>query len=545
MENKKENFNDVKYSFGVTGMACVSCSGRVEQKLKSIAGIKYAAINVSTERGFVIAEPRITLDLIKKAVIETGYGFSEKSDIAADETAYLREMKNILISSLIPAVFLMILMIFHYAGVHIPYMKTIEIVCGLFSFFVAGRKILKSAYIAVVHFHANMDVLISLSSLCALSTYFLSFLNDKIISFAYLSTMLITIHIIGKYIESSLKFKVSNDVRKLIGIQNNLASLIKENEILQVDVESVKKGDEILIKQGERILLDGIMIKGEPCYLDESLISGESTPVLKKTGDNIIAGSVSVSGIFHLKVEKTGKDTFLKQIIKLIEESQSSKIPIQAFADKLTLIFIPSIFAVSILSALAWFIFFNELIPYQIKLSEYFFWISPAANRITASIFIFISALVIACPCAIGLAIPMALASASGIAARRGLIIKNAETIQTSKDIDYIFLDKTGTITEGKPEVIEYGVSKEIFSIIASLEKRSEHPLAKSICGFAEEKSFFSEYGFEKVQETAGEGIKGILNNTEYFAGKPLNPESYSETLQKGRIVIEIRVNNQ
>lgn len=285
---------------------------------------------------------------------------------------------------------------------------------------------------------------------------------------------------------------------------------------------------------GERIPVDGIVVEGVSA-IDESFISGEPIPKTKEKDDEVIGGSINLSGPLIIKAVKIGEESFLAQMITLIKEAQGAKVPIQALADNITNIFVPIIITLAAVSALFWFFNLNNYQPFLLRVKEVFPWILITENKYSFAVFVFISTVVIACPCALGLATPMALVVGSGIAAKKGLIIRNAEAIQLSKDVRYVLMDKTGTITEGKPAVIQHNLSEDEMNIIASIESNSHHPLAQAIASKVNQKVKIDE-----VKEIAGEGVKATYKGKKYFIGKPEKSDRYADYQSKGQTVVEV-----
>ncbi|MDK2945525.1 MAG: P-type Cu+ transporter [Geotoga sp.] len=536
---------DYKINFSVEGMTCAGCVRNVERALKKIEEVKYVSINLATERAFLISSKEIPFEQIERQIKNVGYK-AVKKRISNDvlEEKYKKSKNNLIIASAI-TIPLMILMVLNMFGITIPFFHYIELVFSSIVLFYSGRKTLKGAYIAVSHGHTNMDTLVSLGGISAWITNLLAITSFDILSFGTLAAMLINLHILGRFIESKLKRNASKEIKNLLELQSNYAFVETEgNEQIEVPVDSVKKGDIIVVKKGSKIPLDGEIIYGG-ASINESMVTGEPVPVYKEKGEEVIGGTINENGMIKVKVEKVGEDTFLSQMIKLIEESQSAKIPIQAFADRITNYFIPIVFGLAVFSALFWYFNFENLAGYQEFLSNNLFWIKDEINVLSQSIFVFVATLVIACPCALGLAIPMALVSGSGVAAKKGLIIRNGSAIQTSKDIDTILFDKTGTITEGNPKVVYHNIKEDVFSVIASLEEYSNHPLANAVIKYSKENNLYKKIKFDNIEEITSKGISGVYNNDKYFVGKPENSENYRDILNGKNTIIEVTKNDE
>ncbi len=536
--------NEYKINFSVEGMTCAGCVRNVERSLKKIDSVKYVSVNLATERVFLISDKEISFEVIKNKVNNAGYKAIKKR-ISKDilEEKFKKSKLNLIIASSV-TIPLMALMIFNMFGLKIPFFHFIELFSSGFVLFYSGRKTFKGAFIAITHGHTNMDTLVSIGGLSAWGTNLLAVLGLNIFSFGTLAAMLINLHILGRFIESKLKRNASKEIKNLLELKSEKAFVETEGEeYVEVPIESVKKGDIVIVKKGSKIPLDGEIVYGN-ASINESMITGEPIPVYKEKGDEVIGGTVNENGMIKVEVQNVGEDTFLNQMIKLIEESQSAKIPIQSFADKITNYFIPIVVGLAIFSALFWYFNFDNLSGYYDFLSNNLFWIKEDINIISQSIFVFVATLVIACPCALGLAIPMALVSGSGVAAKKGLIIRNGSAIQISKDIDTIIFDKTGTITEGNPKVVDNNLSDKDMQIISGLEEYSNHPLANAIINYTKEKNNYNKIDFEEVEEITSKGIFGIYKEDKYFIGKPEKPEEYQDILNGKNTIVEVRKND-
>ncbi|MEA3454757.1 MAG: cation-translocating P-type ATPase [Candidatus Caldatribacteriota bacterium] len=526
-----------KKSFSVTGMTCITCANTVENSLKKIEEVKFASINLATKSAFLISEKDISLEKIKKAVEAVGYGISTEPAEDLEKKRYNLARKNLIFSWVITFP-LSVLMIFNMIGYTVPYFVLIELIFGGIVIFYSGRETIKGAWIALAHFHTNMDTLIFIGSLACWITALLNLLGLSIISFGTIGTMIVTIHLTGRFIESHLRDKAAKEIKALIKLQAKEARVVFSDGEFTIPIEAVKVGFLVLVKPGERIPVDGKVEEGVSS-VDESMISGESLPVSKNKGSKVTGGSLNLTGTFKVRVGKVGEESFLSQMIDLIKEAQGTKIPIQALADRITLWFVPTIITLALVSGIIWYFQFNEFQGFLSYMRGLFPWILNTDSSVSFAVFAFISIIVIACPCALGLAIPMALVSGTGLAAKKGMIIRNAEAIQTSKDIKIVMMDKTGTITQGNPHIFSHSLSKEEMKIVAGIESNSNHPLAKAISSFQK-----SNIKPEKIEEISGEGVKAVVKGDEYFIGKPKSTEKYLNLLKKGKIVVEVYKNN-
>ncbi|MEK9182524.1 MAG: copper-translocating P-type ATPase, partial [Patescibacteria group bacterium] len=318
----------------------------------------------------------------------------------------------------------------------------------------------------------------------------------------------ITFIALGKYLEAKSKLKTGDAIEKLLNLQAKTALVIRDTEEVEIPVDQVVHGDLIIVKPGAKIPVDGIITEGES-FVDESMVTGEPMPAQKKVGDAVVAATINTSGSFIFKATKVGSETLLAHIIKMVEEAQGSKAPIQALADKISSVFVPVVLVIAILSLGAWLVFGTSVFGFSQALSY--------------GLVSFVGVLVIACPCALGLATPTAIIVGVGKGAREGILIKDAATLEKLHKVDTVIVDKTGTITIGKPTLVNIESfsdlkDEEIISIIASLEKKSEHPIAHAIAQYAQDKNIPIQ-NISKFENIKGKGIKGTVDGKEYFVG--------------------------
>ncbi len=515
-------------------MTCITCANTVEKALRRIPQVKFAAVSLSTSTGFIIAERDIDFEEIRKTVEAVGYGVSRENPVEIEKKRYEEAKKNLLVTW-VATTPLMLMMLYHMFMGHIPYFSLIEIVLSTIVIFYTGRHTLRGAYIAVTHFHANMDTLISFGALTSWLTSIFEFLGLPIMSFGSIGAMMMTFHITGRFVESYLRDKVSKEVKALLKLQAKEGRVLTEVGEVMMPVEAIKEGFIVVVKPGERIPVDGEILEGESS-IDESIITGESIPVFKKKGDHVVGGSLNISSPLKIKVTKTGNDTFLAKMIELIQQVQGFKVPIQALADRLTGWFVPAILIIALFGSIFWYFNYNRFVWFFEKARSILPWIIHTQDPVSFSVFVFVATIVIACPCALGLAVPMALVAGLGLAAKRGLLIRNAEVIQTSGKIGTILCDKTGTLTEGSPRVVLHTLSEDLLIIVTSMAKKSTHPLSKAIALLSD-----GELEFEKIEQIAGEGIIATYKGHTYFLGRPLDYSKYGPILEDGKTVVEVR----
>ncbi|MEK6910578.1 MAG: copper-translocating P-type ATPase [Nanoarchaeota archaeon] len=365
--------------------------------------------------------------------------------------------------------------------------------------FYVGYETLRAGFRGFVNFYFSMDSLIALGTVVAYLTGILHLIDKSFTDYSGISAMIMAIFITGKYIEALAKGRASQEIKKLLELGAKKARVLRGKEEIEIPIEEVKVGDVLVVKPGEKIPTDGIVVRGESS-VDESMVTGESLPVDKKKGDNVIGATINQDGILYVKASKVGSDTFLAHIIELVEQTQVSKVPIQKVADKITNVFVPVIIVLAVLTFANWWFF----------------------TDISRAFGVAISVLVIACPCSLGLAVPIALMVGSGLGAKHGILIRKGEAIQTMKEVKTIVFDKTGTITKGKPEVTNvYSIVKEnyLLEVCASLEKLSEHPVAKAVVNYVKLKKYKKVSQFINLR---GKGVKGKIAGKEILIGNRL-----------------------
>ena len=526
----KENIEISSDFLNISGMTCQVCVNRIEKKIGKLDGIDNIAVNLTTNIAEVkYNKEKIKLSEIKSKISDLGYGAeTHKEEIKTNDDKNLKIEKKELINLKIAIGFVIPILYItmgHMLNFPLPeflhpnmhpitfsltqFLLSIPIVFVGKGFFSRGIKALKSL-------SPNMDSLIAIGTGAALiysilGTFFILQGDNSYVMHLYYESadVIIALVMLGKFLEGRSKRKTSEAIKKLGNLRAKKANLIRNNEIIEVDIDEISVGDLILVKPGEIIPSDGIIINGTS-LVDESMLTGESIPVEKTINSKVIGGSINKNGSFTFRTEAIGKDTTLSKIIKLVEEAQGSKAPIAKLADKISAYFVPTVIGIATISSLLWyFAGINNLI----ELSN------------TPSIFalsIFIAVLVIACPCSLGLATPTAIMVGTGKGASEGILIKGGEPLETAYKVDTVVFDKTGTITEGKPKVTDifnFGIDEDtLLSLVASSESHSEHPLGEAIVNFAKEKnitlispSYFKSY--------TGMGIETVINEYSLFIG--------------------------
>ncbi|MFU8786243.1 MAG: heavy metal translocating P-type ATPase, partial [Candidatus Izemoplasmataceae bacterium] len=444
-------------AFRVEGMTCSSCANAISSAIKKLPGIIEHNVNVASDKLSVkYDEDQVKISQIKHAVKAAGYElFLEeevKTDIDPDtikmDIAKKRMQKSAIIVSII-----MTLMIVHMFIIEVPFYTPIVAVLAIPIVFILGRHVHVAAYKSLKNLKPNMDVLVSMGSL---PPYLIGLMGlfMPITTFVEMAATIMTFHLIGKYLETRAKGKASQAIKKLIELGAKTARILVDGEEIEVSTKELSEGDIMVIRPGEKIPTDGVITEGES-LIDESIATGESMPVKRKAGDEVIGATINKQGLLKVKVTKIGEDTFLSQVIKLVEACQGSKVPIQEFADKVTGYFVPMVMILTALTFASFLIFTDFHVSILERMDSLLPWVNPNQTPLTLAFITATAVLVIACPCALGLGTPTALMVGSGKGADNGILIRNGEAVQTLKDIKAIAFDKTGTITKGKPEVTD------------------------------------------------------------------------------------------
>jgi Cu+-exporting ATPase len=513
----------VKKNLLVEGMTCAACSARVERVLNRIEGIVRASVNLSTNKAMVefpsgVVEDEVLIRTIEKA----GYKAEIEVERNVDREKELREkeIKSLKTSFIISAIFsipLFSAMFFHMAG------KDNILTNGYFQLllatpvqFIIGYRFYKGAFNSLRGGGANMDVLVSMGTSAA---YFYSLYNLSIGVHEYYfesSAVIITLILLGKTFEAVAKGKTSEAIKELMGLQPKTARVIKDGVEKDIPIEKVEIGDVIVVRPGERVPVDGIIVEGSSS-IDESMITGESIPIDKSEGDEVIGATINKFSSFKFKAKKIGKDTVLSQIIKLVEDAQGSKAPVQRLADKISGIFVPTVVTIA---------FITFLVFYFIR------------GNFNTGLINAVAVLVIACPCALGLATPTAIMVGTGKGAENGILIKSGEHLERAHKIEAIVFDKTGTITKGEPEVTDIIVFNSIdrdqlLRIAASVEKTSEHPLGQAIVKKGQEE-LLKIVEPETFVAIPGKGLKARLEGKEIYIGNRKLMEDVNIAIEEG-----------
>ncbi|WP_416487370.1 heavy metal translocating P-type ATPase [Brachyspira hyodysenteriae] len=530
----------MKMTLKIGGMHCAACSRAVERALKKTEGIEDANVNIATEKAvFNYDDKKLKYDDIVNVVVKAGYQvLGKEEDPAVVKAREIKEQKIRLIVSAIfsiPLFYISMAPMVSFVKFPIPSFLVHHINPQVFSIvaiflcvpvMISGYKFYTLGFPALFRGSPNMDSLVAIGTTAAFTysiySTVLAFmgLNPHGENLYYESAaVIITLVQFGKYLEARSKGKTGEAIKKLMGLQPKTATIIKDGEEKEIKIADVKVDDIVLVRPGEKIPVDGVIIEGYSS-VDESMLTGESIPVEKSVGDKVVGASINKTGSFKFKAQKVGADTALAQIIKLVEDAQGSKAPIAHIADVVSSYFVPAVITIALISGIIWFI---------------------ALHNFVFSLTVFVSVLVIACPCALGLATPTAIMVGTGKGAELGILFKNAEALEVSEKINAVMFDKTGTLTEGKPYVTDIisDYKDKLLLIAASAENGSEHPLGEAIVREAKEKNI-KLLNIENFKAIAGFGIEVFIDNKKVLMGNDklmnkenINTENYNSYMDK------------
>jgi len=497
-----------KQTYPVLNMTCASCAARVQKTIEKQPGVVSAMVNYANSTLVAEFDPKlVTPEQLKTAVQKYGYDLvldSDNSDLDDINKKKSDELKNTTIGAVILSLPVVIIGMFF---MHMPYANYISWVLSTPVVLWFGRRFFTGAWKQLKNKTANMDTLVALSTGVAyifsvFNTLFPEYLSEKGVHphvYFEAASVVIAFILLGKMLEDRAKGSTSSALKKLIGLQPNTVTVMFDGITKVVPISNVMVGDTIVVKPGEKVAVDGTITSGES-FVDESMISGEPIPVEKSEGSKVFAGTINQKGSFIFSAEKVGSDTLLAHIIKMVQDAQGSRAPVQQLVDKIASVFVPIVIVIAILSLFAWVTIGGE-------------------SEITHGLIAMVTVLVIACPCALGLATPTAIMVGIGKGAENGILIKDAESLETAKKVDAIVFDKTGTITEGKPAVhsiLFTDKAKQSKDILAAIESRSEHPLADAVVNFIGKTSPIEVKNFKSL---TGLGVRAEVENEVYFVG--------------------------
>ena len=510
-------------TFPVEGMTCASCVSRVEKTISSVEGVHRVDVNLATQQAFVSYIPAlVSFETLRTTVQGIGYRLlpehSQRVSSGEDDEHYLKHLAGLklkLIYSGLISVIVMFLSMQSFLNIQLFTLNITLLVLATQVQFYCGWQFYQGAFKGFRHGYADMNMLIAVGTSAA---YFYSAWitvlpkwSTSLDVYYDTSVMIITLVLLGRWMEARAKHGASSAIKKLIGLQPKTSYVERDGIEIEIGVDDLLVGDIVIVRPGEKIPVDGILIEGQSS-IDESMLTGESVPVDRKVGEEVVGGSLNKTGFFKMRVTRIGKSTMLAQIIQLVEQAQGSKAPVQRLADKVAEIFVPMVISLALLAFAFWWIFGDSFGP--LPTTPFLF-----------AMMIFISVMIIACPCALGLATPTAVMVGTGKGAEMGILIKSGEALEQAKKLDTIIFDKTGTLTLGKPEVADVLLSPNalldanyLLVLAGSLEKQSEHPLAQSVVSEAKKRSlrFESVSSFEALP---GFGVQGKINNKNILLG--------------------------
>ena len=506
-----EKGKNIKNTYPVLGMSCASCAARVDKTLNGLPGVYQATVNYATAIAQVEYNPKVCSDaILQSAVQDAGYDLlvdtGEDVTNKAEEIrlARYRKIKRRTVVALLLSLPIMVISMFFEDISSLKYVLWIlatPVVFGL------GREFYINAWRQLKHGTSNMDTLVAVSTGIAytFSVFNLLFpdfwLSRGIEPHIYFeaASVIIAFILLGRLLEERAKQNTSTAIKKLIGLQPKTVTIIVDSDERTVPITAVQKGDTILVKPGERIAVDGMVVTGES-YVDESMLNGEPVPLHKQSGEKVFAGTINQKGTFRFIADKIGSDTMLAQIIRMVQDAQGSKAPVQKLVDRIARFFVPAIISISIIAFVAWI------------------FLAPT-NGFTNGLLAMVTVLIIACPCALGLATPTSIMVGIGKGAEKGILIKDAQSLEIAQKIDTIILDKTGTITAGHPIVVESlweNGFEHSRKILYSLEKLSEHPLSDAVVNTLQNEK---EISIDKFENVPGKGVKGVVGSQTYYVG--------------------------
>ncbi|MFH0714126.1 MAG: heavy metal translocating P-type ATPase [Candidatus Micrarchaeota archaeon] len=525
----------MKTELTIGGMHCASCSVLIARSLQKVPGVKNANVNYASGKGLVESDDSVKEEALLAAVKRAGYSARVGVDANAEKEIRAKEITTLKILIIAGAALSIPALLIGMVFMDIPYRMLLLFLLATPVQFIIGKNFYLGAWSALKNKSANMDTLIAVGTSAA---YFYSVAAMfGLVQEQYFETaaVLITLVIVGKYLEAVAKGRTSDAIRKLMGLAPKTALVIRKGKEIEIPLEQVIAGDFILVKPGEKIPVDGVVVDGRSS-VDESMITGESIPIEKFKGASVIGGTINKHGTLTFKATKVGKDTVLSQIVRLVEEAQGSKADIQRFADYISSIFVPIVIGIAVITFLAWFFVLGQSFSFALMVA--------------------VAVLVIACPCALGLATPTAIMVGTGIGAQRGILIKNAESLEMMHKVRAVVFDKTGTITEGKPKVTDFivisGKAKQLLEYAYAIEKSSEHPLADSIVEYAKSKNA----ALKKVKNfkaVPGFGVEASIEGKKVSLGKPDFSSKSNENIspiivrlqEEGKTTMILKVNGK
>jgi len=526
-EIKKLGFEvpSVHETFPIEGMTCASCVSRVEKKLSSLPGVSDVKVNLATEQASIEYLPAlIGFNGLKEALSNAGYNLrpakSEEGLPSDEENRHLKELSTLKLKLIVSGIASILVMALSMKGEGTALPLSLNLMLFLLATpvqFYCGGQFYRGAINGIRHGYADMNTLIAVGTSTAyfystVATFFPSWIrvtDEKVAVYFDTSVMIIALVLLGRWMESRAKRSASNAIKKLMQLQPRTATVERQGEEIEISISELVVGDRVWVRPGEQIPVDGKIFEGNSS-IDESMLTGESVPLEKQVGDDVFGASINKTGFFKMKVTRLGQDTVLAKIIKLVEEAQGSKAPVQKLADRIAGVFVPSVMGLAVITFLFWWLFgkyFTELPAFSFALMS------------------FISVLIIACPCALGLATPTAIMVGTGRGAKMGILIKGGEALERAEKLDTIVFDKTGTLTWGKPEVADVLLApatkldaEQLLALAGSLEKGSEHPLAQAVVSEAKRRGLKLKTPVD-FNALPGFGVEGKVDDQKVLLG--------------------------
>jgi len=532
-----------KETFRVGGMHCAGCAASVEKALSGVEGVGSAEVSFAAESAGVRYDPaRVDPDRLRRAVREAGYEL--ETEAAAPGSRAERERRRLkedlrkledakrrmwwawaltlpIVAWMLPEMI---------AGVTWPSRIAYDLGMILLAapvLLVWGRETMAGGFRSLLRGTPNMDALIALGTTAAFGTGFVTVAHDLglapgLLNYSGVAAMIMAFHLTGRFVETKARGRASSAIQKLLSLEARTASVLRDGEEVEVPVDEVEVGDVMIVRPGEKIPTDGVVVGGHSS-VDESLATGESMPVEKSGGDEVIGSTVNAEGVLRVRATGVGEDTFLAHVVRMVEEAQTTKVPVQEFADRVTAVFVPTILAIAAATFLAWLAVPDLLRGVTEWAATFVPWVDPSLGTLSLAVFAAVAVLVIACPCALGLATPTALMVGTGKGAENGILVRSGEAIQALREVDTVVLDKTGTITRGEPAVTEIVPAAgwdedELLRLAASVESASEHPLGEAVARRARERGLETDEvtAFEAV---TGRGVRGRVGDREVRVG--------------------------
>jgi P-type Cu+ transporter len=569
-----------KNTYKISGMHCAGCVNAVKKTLEQMEGVKNAEVNLATENVQIeFDQSLVKPEDLEKQVADAGYKLeinkSKKKKNKLSEKKEREEKKltaarsNLVRSWVVTAPIMIWMVLDMFFGIHLTshyIMEVVMVVGGGYVLFFPGRETLLSAWKSGKNLIPNMDVLIAIGTLASLGTGFLVLLHFSGLiefpmhSFAGIAAMIMAFHLTGRYIETKSRGRASDAIVKLLTLEAEKAMVIRNGIEIEMSVGDLAPGDVMMVRPGEKIPADGKIIDGEGS-VNESMVTGESMPVRKEKGDEVIGGTINLEGSLRIQAVKVGEDSFLNRVVQMVEEAQATRVPIQEYADRVTAIFVPVVLVLALFTFFIWILFPGLFTPFIDWADGTIPWVEPDMGLWSQAFYASLAVLVIACPCALGLATPTALMIGSGLGAENGVLIRKGEAIQRMGDVTEIVFDKTGTLTTGEPVVTDFEAAGQLpegrlLEYIFAVENRSEHPISNAITRFAsgrnvnlqEVEEFVSHPGLGVSGKVSGSSV--IIGNSKLMERNEVKfPEQFDllkkQLEQEGKTVVVAAINNK